>query len=72
MKPMIPFPSTKILPKLSTNAQKYLFPIREQMILFKRPGKEGQFAAARVIIGLDDIQQLGNERIETEENEESN
>ncbi len=31
----------KMAPKLSSNAQKILFPIREQKILFQSPGKEG-------------------------------
>jgi len=31
----------KMAPKLSANASKILFPIREQKILFKKPGKEG-------------------------------
>ena len=52
---MKPMPSFKILPKLSVNAQKYLFPIKEQMILFKRPGKLGEFANARVTIRLEDV-----------------
>jgi len=35
-------PTTKIVPKkLSVNAVKIFFPIREQKLLFKRPGKEG-------------------------------
>ena len=55
MKPIASFPSTKILPKLTANAMKILFPIREQRILFKRPGKDGQFANARVTIKLEDV-----------------
>ena len=34
---------------------KFIFPIREQKILFKRPGKDGQFTNARVIIKLEDV-----------------
>lgn len=55
MKPMVSFSQTKILPKLSSNAMKILFPIREQKILFKRPGKDGQFANAKVVIKLEDV-----------------
>lgn len=58
MKPMISFASTKILPKLSTNAQRILFPIREQKILFKRPGIGGQFINVKVALRLEDIQQI--------------
>lgn len=58
MKPILPYQSAKILPKLSTNAQKILFPIREQKILFKRPGKEGQFINVRITLKLEDMQQM--------------
>jgi hypothetical protein len=44
--------------RMSANALKYLFPIKEQKILFKRPGKDGQFANARVVIKLEDINLL--------------
>jgi hypothetical protein len=38
----IMLPQSKIIPKkLSANANKILFPIREQKLLMKRPGKEG-------------------------------
>lgn len=60
MKPIVTYPSSKILPKLSTNAMKILFPIREQKILFKRPGKAGQFASARVTIKLEDVNAIIN------------
>ena len=43
--------------KLSTNALKYIFPIREQKILFKRPGREGQFVNSRVTIKLEDLRE---------------
>lgn len=56
MKPIIPFPNTKITPKLSSNAQKILFPIREQKILFKRPGIDGQFINVKVTLRLEDMQ----------------
>lgn len=55
MRPSLPFSYTKIVPKLSQNAQKILFPITEQKILFKRPGKDGKFINAFVIIKLDDM-----------------
>jgi len=45
----------KVAPKLSANAQKYLFPIRESMILLKRPGYDGQFANARITIRLEEV-----------------
>jgi len=54
MKPLMSF-STKTNLKLSSNAMKFIFPIREQKILFKRPGKDGQFTNARVIIKLEDV-----------------
>lgn len=44
--------------RLSTNATKYIFPIREQKILLKKPGKGGKFAQARVIIKLEDLSQI--------------
>lgn len=44
--------------RLSPSALKYIFPIKEQKILFKRPGKDGQFASARVIIKLEDTNSL--------------
>ena len=49
-------PPTKIIPKkLSAHASKILFPIREQKLLFKRPGKEGQFAKARITVKIEEI-----------------
>lgn len=44
--------------RLSQNALRYIFPIREQKILIKRPGKDGQFAKARVVIKLEDLNQI--------------
>lgn len=44
--------------RLSQNALRYIFPIREQKILIKRPGKDGQFAQARVVIKLEDLNQI--------------
>ena len=44
--------------KLSSNAQKYIFPICEQMILFKRPGIRGQFINARISVKLKDINNI--------------
>jgi hypothetical protein len=56
MKPMASFSSIRnATVKLSSNAMKYIFPIREQKILFKRPGREGKFTNARVIIKLEDL-----------------
>ena len=46
--------------RLSSNALKYIFPIREQKILFKRPGKDGQFVNARISIKLENIMHLEN------------
>jgi hypothetical protein len=58
MKPMAAFPSIKNASlKLSVNAMKHIFPIREQKILFKRPGKEGQFANSKVVIKLEDVRE---------------
>jgi hypothetical protein len=37
----IPPPTKIIQKKLTANAIKMLFPIREKKLLFKRPGKEG-------------------------------
>mmetsp|Transcript_18436 Transcript_18436/g.13409 ORF Transcript_18436/g.13409 Transcript_18436/m.13409 type:complete len:94 (+) Transcript_18436:3-284(+) len=49
-------PSTKIVAKrLSTNAFKLLFPVREQSLLFKRPGKEGQFGKCRITLKIEDL-----------------
>jgi len=49
-------PLTKIVPKkLSANAVKMLFPIRNQKLLFKRPGKEGFFGKCRISIRLEDL-----------------
>jgi hypothetical protein len=49
-------PQTKILPKkLSANAQKMLFPIREQKLLFKKSGKESQFAKAKISVKIEDL-----------------
>ena len=51
-----PIPPTKTIPKkLSANASKYLYPIRDQKLLFKRPGKEGQFAKARIIVKIEEV-----------------
>ena len=46
--------------KLSNNAQKYLFPMKDKMILVKRPGYDGKFAMARVNIKLQDFQTFVN------------
>ena len=52
-------PPTKIIPKkLSAHASKILFPIREQKLLFKRPGKDGQFAKARITVKIEEIQSV--------------
>lgn len=37
----IPPPTKIVAKKLSAHASKILFPISDQKILFKRPGKEG-------------------------------
>lgn len=49
-------PSNKIIPKkLSVNANKILFPIREQKLLMKRPGKEGQFGKCKINVRVEDL-----------------
>jgi len=58
MKPIISFLPTNRTVKLTPNAMKFIFPIREQKILFKRPGIEGQFTNARVVVKLEDINQI--------------
>ena len=46
----------KIIPKkLSANATKILFPIREQKLLMKRPGKEGQFGKCKIVVKMEDL-----------------
>ena len=48
-------PPTKIVQKkLTTNAIKMLFPIREKKLLFKRPGKEGNFGKIKITIKIED------------------
>lgn len=48
-------PPTKIVQKkLTTNAIKMLFPIREKKLLFKRPGKEGNFGKIKINIKIED------------------
>ena len=40
--------------KLTANAIKMLFPIREKKLLFKRPGKEGFFGKIKINIKIED------------------
>lgn len=48
--------ATKVLPKkLTANAIKMLFPIRNQVILVKRPGKEGQFGKFKINLKIEDL-----------------
>jgi len=47
---------SKIIPKkLSVHASKILFPIREQKLLLKRTGKEGQFGKFKISVRIEDI-----------------
>lgn len=49
-------PTPKLIPKkLTANAVKMLFPIREQKLLFKRPGKEGQFGKFKINVKMEDL-----------------
>jgi hypothetical protein len=48
---------------LTVNAVKILFPIREQKLLFKRPGKEGQFGKCRISVKIEDLLMLKNNLI---------
>ena len=49
-------PSIKIVAKkLTSNAIKMLFPIREKKLLFKRPGKEGFFGKIKINIKIEDF-----------------
>ena len=48
-------PPMKIVQKkLTANAVKMLFPIREKKLLFKRPGKEGFFGKIKINIKIED------------------
>jgi hypothetical protein len=43
------------LKRLTTNANKILYPIREQKLLFKRPGKDGQFGKLKITLKVEDM-----------------
>ena len=48
--------TAKILPKkLTHNAIKLLFPIREQKILIKRSGKDGQFGKFKIMVKMEEL-----------------
>ena len=53
-KPSLP-QSKNIQKKLTANASKILFPIREQKLLLKRSGKEGQFGMFKVTVRMEDL-----------------
>ena len=56
-RPFIP-PKKIVQSKLSVNAIKMLYPIREKKLLFKRPGKEGFFGKCRINIRIEDNSKL--------------
>ena len=53
-KPSLP-QSKNLQKKLTANASKLLFPIREQKLLLKRSGKEGQFGMFKVTARMEDL-----------------
>ena len=58
-----PLNNKMVAKKLSSNAVKYLFPIREQKLLFKRSGKDGTFGKTKVYLKVEEIvpsKQIGN------------
>jgi hypothetical protein len=51
----VPALSKMVPKKLTPNATKYLFPICQQKLLLKRPGKDGQFGKFKVNIRIEEL-----------------